>query len=246
MSDDLLHAQASIHWAVSQLPVFKARLDTWLNDNVHIVIKELPADTLNNIVVARPKTSFPLSFQVEAGAYINAIRSSLDILAAVLANRHCQALIDDAYFPVAYSAKEFVRGNYKGHKLVEALPVKERAIIEHLKPYKGGNDLLYALHQLDIVRKHQRLLTVEIRPRVFAVTGWGRAVDNFTPVPTGWLGGEDEPVIGLLAKNAAQQPKIDLTSQVSLSETRYFTHREVIKALYEFAELADAIIRQFE
>jgi hypothetical protein len=193
------------------------------------------------------KTSFPLSFQVEAGVYINAIRSSLDILAVTLANRHCQTLADDAYFPVVKSRESFAAGRYKGAEFVKALPAKERAIIEFLKPHKGGNDLLYALHLLDILRKHQRLLAVEIRPRVFVVSGWGRTVDAFTPVSTGWMrSGPDETVIGLLAKNAAQQPKISLTPQVSLSETDYLPHREVVTALYEFAKLAKAIIREFD
>jgi hypothetical protein len=245
MRDDLLHAQASVDWAASQFPDFKKRLDAWLNDNVYLAIREQPPNVPNNVVVAAEKTSLPLKFQVEAGAYINAIRSSLDIVSATLANRHCQALIDDAYFPVASSEKAFASGNYKGHKLIRALPAKERETIESLKPYKGGNDLLYALHHLDIVRKHQRLLGVDIRPRVFIVAGWGDTLDAFTLVSTGWMrSGPDETVIGLLAKNAPQ-PKISLTMRVSLGETAYLPHREVVTALHQLANLARATSREF-
>jgi hypothetical protein len=246
MHDDLLHAQASVDWAVSQLPAFKKRLDAWLKENVDVVVKELPADTPNNVVVAIEKSPLPLAFQVEAGAYINAIRSSLDILAAALANRHCQALVDDAYFPVAYSAEQFALGNYKGPKFVKALPAKERTIIESLKPYNGGNDFLYPLHLLDIVRKHQRLLTAEIRPYHLVVSGWGDVSKNFTFVSTGWMrSGDDETVIGLLAKGA-EKPKLNLTMQVSLSETNYLPHREVVTTLYVFARFASAIIKEFD
>jgi len=88
-------------------------------------------------VVAVEKEQLPSAFQVEAGAYINAIRSSLDILAATLAQRHCLALIDDAYFPVVASAQIFSGQRYKGHKLVQALPPSERVIIETLKALQG-------------------------------------------------------------------------------------------------------------
>jgi hypothetical protein len=116
-----------------------------------------------------------------------------------------------------------------------------------LRPYKGGNNLLYPLHRLDIVRKHQRLLGVEVQPQTFIVSGWGDTVNAFTPVATGWMrSGPDETVIGLIAKNAREKPQIRLTAQVSLGETAYLPHREVISTLYDFVRMAKAIIREFE
>ena len=79
MQDDLLHAKAAVDWAVAQFPAFQARLDAWLNANVNVSIKKSPPDVPNNVVVATEKETLPLAFQVEAGAYINTIRSSLDI-----------------------------------------------------------------------------------------------------------------------------------------------------------------------
>lgn len=212
-----------------------------------MAIRKQPPNVPNNVVVVAEKEPFPLTFQVEAGAYINAIRSSLDILAATLADRHCKTLIDEAYFPVASSESIFLSGNgYKGHKFIKALPAKERGIIEALKPYKGGNASLYALHQLDVVRKHVRLLAVEVQPRIFVVSGWGRATDAFTPVSTGSVRtGPDETTIGLLAKDAAEQPQINITPQVSFGETDYFPRREVITALHQFANFAKSVIREF-
>src|SRR5882672_2257560 len=164
MQDDLLHAQASVDWAAAQLQPFQLRLNAWSKANINVSIKELPPDVPNNLIVATEKEALPLSFQVEAGAYLNAIRSSLDILAVTLAQRHCPALVDDAYFPMASSYDAFTCWNYKGHKFVKALPTEIRDIIEDLAPYKGGNKTLYALHHLDIVRKHVRLLSVVIQP----------------------------------------------------------------------------------
>ena len=211
-----------------------------------MVTRELP-DGPNNVAVVEQKETLPLAFQVEAGAYINAIRSSLDILAVTLANRHCRALVDAAYFPVAKSAAFFAAGQYKGAKFVRALPEKERAVIEFLRPYKGGNNLLYPLHNLDIVRKHQRLLGVEVQPQMFIVSGWGDTVNAFTPVARGWIrSGQDEIVIGFVAKNAAEKSCIRLTTQVSLGEPAYLPYREVITTLYDFARMAKAIIQEFE
>jgi hypothetical protein len=250
MQQDLLHAQASVDWAETNLPVFKKRLDGWLNKNVRVAIRGQPPGVTHNVVVIAEKEPFPLAFHVEAGVYLNAIRSSLDILASTLANRYCKTLVDDVYFPVAASETIFLSGKgYKGDKFVRALPAKERGIIEASKPYRGqdGNGLLCSLHDLDILRKHVRLLSVEVSPRIFMVSSWGDAIKSFTPVSAGYVRtGTDETTIGLIAKDATERPHIKLTPQVSFSEASHLPRREVITALHEFANLARAIIREFD
>lgn len=250
MRDDLLHAEASVDWAETNIPLFKKRLDTWLSKNMHLAVREQPPDIPNNVVVIAEKEPFPLSFHVEAGIYINAIRSSLDMLASALAERHCKPLVDDAYYPVAASEDVLLSGKgFKGDKFIQALPVKERRIIELQRPHRGsdGNRILCILHDLDIVRKHARLLSVEISPRSFVVSGWGEMKKIFTPISRGWLRtGPDETTIGLLAKDAPQQPKIKFTPQVSFSETAYLPHADVVIALYDFAKMAKTIIREFD
>src|SRR4051794_35545949 len=103
MRDDLLHAQASIDWAVAQLPAFQKRLSAWVDENIEVVIEDSKSETADDIVVAVEKASLPLSFLVETGAYINAIRSSLDILATSLAYRYGVPKPDKCYFPFAGS-----------------------------------------------------------------------------------------------------------------------------------------------
>jgi hypothetical protein len=224
------HAQASVDWPVTQLPAFKTRLKGWLDDNVQVVIKELPDNTRNNVAVALQKEPLPLVRSKPAPMSMLSEAASI-FLAATLADRHCKHLVDDAYFPIAKSSAYFASGRYKGSKFIEALPARERSTVESLKPYDGGNKLLYALHLLDIVRKPQRLLSVDI---------WK---GPFKPVISGWMrSGDDEAVIGLLTKGVPN-PQFKLTMQVSLNEPRYLEHREIVATLREFASLANSIIQ---
>jgi hypothetical protein len=90
-------------------------------------------------------------------------------------------------------------------------------------------------------------LAAEVSPRTYMVSGWGSTIDAFTPVSAGWVrAGVDEAVIGLLAKNATEKPRMKLTPQVSLCETAYLPRREVITALHKFARFAKAIINDFD
>ena len=154
MREDLLDAQASVDWAVTQLPAYQERIVAWLRNNIEVGFEETPPPATHDAIVLIEKAPFPRSFNVEFGAYINAICSSLDILATALASRDggvCKP--GEACFPVARSENTFMSGTYKGAKLVNGLPSRERSLIEELKPYKGGNEPLWSLHQLDIQRE---------------------------------------------------------------------------------------------
>jgi hypothetical protein len=219
MRVDLLHAQASVDWAVAQLPSFQDRLTAWIDTNVKLELIDLdPQSPDYMIVVVAEKELFPLAFTVEAGAYINAIRGSLDILATALAGRFKVPKPEDAYFPVAVSEEVFRSGGYKGAKFVQALPATERRILEELKPYAGGHELLWPLHQLDIMRKHRRLLSVISRPATFSITGWGI---KFNPV-AGLITEHDKAPIGFIAKAAfagTNKPKMTFSAYIAIDET---------------------------
>jgi hypothetical protein len=88
MRADLLEAQACVDWPMSQLGDLNKRLEEWLARGVTIELKELPPPAESNLIVATENELLPLHFQAEVGAYINSIRSSLDVLAMVLVNRH--------------------------------------------------------------------------------------------------------------------------------------------------------------
>jgi hypothetical protein len=170
MRADLLEAQASVEWVSSQLLPFNQRLEAWLKANVVIEIRHEPPPATHNPIVALERQFLPIAFSVEAGAYVNTLRSSLDILAMALVRRHSLAIAEDrVYFPVAKSKEALLKNG--GTPLLQQLPEEDRVKLLALKPYRGGNSALWALHHLDIVRKHHRLLDVQIRPIHISMSG---------------------------------------------------------------------------
>jgi hypothetical protein len=159
MRADLLEAQGSVDWVWGQLPLLSQRLEAWLEANVTIEIRDVPPPATHNPVVAIEKEILPIAFSVEAGAYINAMRSSLDILAMALVRRHGLPIEEHrVYFPIADSEEALIKKG--GAPLLQQLPEEDRVKLFSLKPYRKGNAALWALHHLDIVRKHRRLLDV--------------------------------------------------------------------------------------
>ena len=157
---------------MSQLPDLSKRMDEWLKRGVTIEIKDLPPPADSNLIVAVENELLPLFFQIEFGAYINSIRSSLDILAMVLVKRHNIPIREDrVYFPITKSKEDFERGGSSAQQFLKGLPEIDQALIADLRPYQGGNEALWTLHHLDIVRKHRRLLNARLNPIHMSMAG---------------------------------------------------------------------------
>jgi hypothetical protein len=115
MRPDLLEAEASVAWVVSQLPDLAKRLDAWLERGVSTELRDPGAHATHNLIIGVEKELLPLSFNVEVGAYINVIRSSLDILAMVLVRRYNLDIKEDkVFFPIARSESHFVSTKWEG------------------------------------------------------------------------------------------------------------------------------------
>jgi hypothetical protein len=246
MRADLLEAQACVDWPMSRLDDLSKRLEEWLARSVTIELKELPPPAESNLIVATENELLPLHFQAEVGAYINSIRSSLDVLAVVLVNRHNSSIREDrVFFPIAKSKEEFDRPCGGAQKFLEGLPTLERQLVEHLKPYQGGNPALWALHHLDIVRKHRRLLNARLRPIHMSLQGT-LAEGDFTP-----LGGEGsiqvgaETVLGMLKKDA---PPLAVHTRfyVGIDEEGFAAPKPAIAVLVELANAATYTIELFD
>lgn len=246
MRPDLLEAQACIDWPTGQLPDFARRLEDWLKRGVTIEIKELELPADNNLIVAIENELLPLQFHAEAGAYINSIRSSLDILAMALMNRHSIPIPEHrVYFPISKSKEEFERKGSPAQQLLDGLPAIDRRFFNDLKPYQGGNDALWTLHHLDIVRKHRRLLNARLNPIHISMAG-ALAEGDFTP-----LGGDgsiqvgEETVLGLLRKGVPR-PAIFTTFYVAIDEPGFVARKPVTAVLAQLASVATFIINFFD
>ena len=241
MRPDLLDAQAAIDWTKAQLPSFEQRLDAWMDDNLYVRVKETEPDTADNVVEIAHREFFPLSFNVEVGAYINTIRSALDMLATSLYLRNGgeYSRRDKIYFPIVKTASNLEK-NRHWKELKTELPVNELRIIEELEPWNGGHKFLYPLHQFDNRRKHQRLIFASIVPTQFTI----KARNGFTPLSSGAIEDYDKTVIGLI-KKGSPEPDIIFTPKVFFFETDILPKKPVIRTLYEFAGSVNAIIKLF-
>jgi hypothetical protein len=243
MRDDLLDAYAAVEWAIAQLPTLERRIEEWRDDKPYTMRIDTDSRHGKKLYRLAGTKQPPPVINAEAGAIINSLRSSLDILANALAERNGQHGHDDVYFPVSASLAAFLETRSGGGmEKIKRLSAADQAVIKGLSPYKGGNDLLFALHRLDVTRKHKRLLDVVIFPRGVMFAGVGFRDITFT---TTWKGFEDEAVIAW-TDAATPDAHIEFPVYVAFKEAGAVEGHQVAATLGKFTSLAKSIVALFD
>ena len=239
MRNDLLDAQTAVDWAVEQMSTLRRRISDWADSYTTRMAIENGKKAY--YVKANP---VPAIINAETGSIINSIRSSLDLLASALAARNGHLGSRQTYFPVCKSLADFQNTKSGGMAKIKHLSSADQAVIESLRPYKGGDDLLFALHELDIMRKHRRLVGVQHFARgvgVHPVDGTAAAVE----FNRNWKDfGDDIPIA--YTDIAASDCKVELGGvYVAINEPGVVEGQQVVVVLPKFAELVTSIIARF-
>jgi hypothetical protein len=170
MRDDLLDADASVEWATTQMQMVQAAFLSWQRSDPYAVIPEHDSDSGKDFAVAMRRAPFPREIAAGVGGVINSCRCSLDLLAATLAMRNRVKPSSDTHFPIRKRDSDFfTMMNDIERKGWLAKPDIDK--IKSLKPYKGGDDAIWPMHALDVLRKHERLLAASGEIQAFHMLG---------------------------------------------------------------------------
>ncbi len=248
MRDDLLDAQASVDWAKDQIPILEKRFTAWERTGPYAAIVESDPDTGENLVIIRRTRPADLSFNVETGIIINAVRSALDLVAAALARRNGVIPDRNTHFPIFRTIDGFndVTRGIDSAKCKKWLRESDRLTVKALKPYGGGDKFLYPFDHLDSMRKHERLVTIIPIIRSFAISAWGKAPGG-TPV---WEGDHDKAV--LFRSPPDVRPRVSKSNPtiafaIILNEALGIgSKKAIIPALSGYAERVNEIIGLFD
>jgi hypothetical protein len=205
----------------------------------------------------------PCSIALIAGDAIQNLMSALDHLAFQLV---CASTNDSPpqtnwiYFPIADDATKYESkkaGKIKGARqdIFDA--------IDLIKPYRGGNDLLWTLYRLNNVEKHRLLLTVGSRAGAVNIGQimHRHSAEIFSRMWPGTTlpvidffvreeGGEFPMKAGLElyidTPDAEFDDKLQFRFDVAISEPQILEAKSLIETLHQMANLVEGIIRTLE
>jgi hypothetical protein len=249
MRDDLLEAQAAVDWAEAQIPLLIDSLDRWERGNPYRVFRQRDPESDGYLIVAIEEKAFPLTFNAWVGAIINSLRSALDLVASALAKRNGKRPSSDRHFPIFDNLQDMIDPLHglDSKERKEWLSDADRAAIKALKPYKGGDDSLWLLHHLDIVRKHERLLLAN--PFIHSLTYFGNArvlPGRSAPIERRY----DKTILGRMSRSEAfpiSKGNTNLTLDILINEAALGVDNEqVVPALRRLSLRVREVIDLFD
>src|SRR5260370_33318994 len=149
-------------WANEHIRYLDIALRTAYKEQPKFLDSEVNSQTgKQSFYVSKVPEIPPLISLITADVLSN-LRSSLDHLAYGIVAAATIGGIPlkpkNIYFPVACSSNEYMSSKFR--RKIDRLEKKAIKRIDIIKPYKGGNDLLWQLHELNNLAKHRLLLTV--------------------------------------------------------------------------------------
>jgi len=242
MRADLQDAYGAIDWTNSQLPLIEQEIESWRRLPPYEIVAEDDPAIGKKLLRLRITRQLPPTLNAAVGACINSLRTSLDLLASALAIRNGKRPSSSRHFPFAQTAADFMDPDTVS-KRKKWLTSADLARIEAAKPYRGGDDFLYALHQLDILRKHERLMRMEVFLTQLSMDQ--AAADQGFERVFPWPSFEENALIGRTSLDATSHD-LQLEISVLFNETSFFPAQPVIPLLRQLRGTAHSVVQRFE
>jgi hypothetical protein len=139
----------------------EALVKGFIQSNPYEVVPYDEPDTGDLVFKVKASDQPPLWWSGVLGDAVHNLRSSLDLLVCELVRANGERVKPNTGFPVFKSATAAANAFKAGPPgQVKGAPKAAVDLIKNAKPYPGGNDAFWQLHQLDITDKHKLLVAV--------------------------------------------------------------------------------------
>jgi len=242
VSDQLRNPKLKIERAKQHVLDAEREIVAFIKSNPYKMFEEVEQKTGDKLVKVKLLRELPGTVETTTADAVHNLRVALDQLACCLAERNGYPGSTNTYFPFARSRDAF---ESKGvQEKIKELDPKAVGMICALKPYKGGNDQLWAIHALDLMDKHRSLVqcgTVSEGMNIDHLIVSGRA----KILPPRWnpLGEDMTPF--RLAANTKLEGNIQFLFEIAFRDEGLIG-QPVVATLNKFVNLVEDILLTFE
>jgi hypothetical protein len=215
--------------------------------NFYTLTVEKHPETGNDTPKLRITKPSPEGLTLVIGDAIHNLHTALDLAVCEVVRDKLGATAVTRYvkFPFDNTSRENFISYFGKGKIAKACPAIFDLILD-IEPYKGGNDTLIALHDLDILDKHELLIPLIEFSAIIGISAKddaGGQIKNWNvilPPKTEWL-----------QTNLSGNVQINDHGQTFFiicfaKESPIMSGRVVLPTLIEFAKLVTSIIDAFE
>jgi hypothetical protein len=150
-------SRLKIERAKQHIDDLDGRITAFQADGLHRISIDADLQTGNDIIKIAPTKPIPNDFSLILGDALHNLKSALDITINEIVFFRLKVWDDHCRFTVSPTRDELVN-RMKGGKIFKASVAVCNFLVDVVKPYKGGNDYIWALHRLNIEDKHRLLI----------------------------------------------------------------------------------------
>jgi hypothetical protein len=207
-------------------------------DPCTLVIEPDPDEPKHEVHKLRLSKSMPDSIADLAADATGKLRSALDNAGYELALLAGVASPTSAYFPFAGSAID-LDNSIKGRS--KDIPKDVYPFFRAHKPYRGGNDILWALNRVAITDKH-KLLKVALGSQPGDITMEGSWLVGGLPLTPTWDSSKQEFKLATFVAGHAAEYRAEYQVFVAFDEIPIVGGEPVLEVLNQFASIAERIL----
>jgi hypothetical protein len=254
--EPLLGIHAKIERAETHINDLMAVFNAWVASNPYELVSEVHPDGSEEVWRFRNIKRFPSNISPIAGDAFSNLRTVLDNLVGALAIRNGKTP-QGASFPFGVSVEEFEKSLADKAK---KLPSLARDMIAVLKPYKGGNDLLWLLHRVNLSDKHWFPMRVELAE---GMKMSGIVVRDAEPLIIGdrngkhyiaggyiprrkWSGQKNDLEVLTTRPGAKIETDMQLSFRMVFGDVEGFKGEPVVAVLHHARDAVKRIVSEFE
>jgi hypothetical protein len=205
------------------------------------------AGTEETLKVKLSPITIPAEIAVIAGESLYNLRSALDHLACRLAEINGSTDISKTAFPFGKTKEVFDRPQVQ--EKIAQLSDEARVLISNLKPYKGGNDLLWAIHELNKTDKHRTLVAIVMATT--AISGnIGLTAQNdglfFLQAPPPWSRIDQDIPVLVYTPGLKPDANLKLSFSIAFGDIKGIEREPIVKILHQFCDLTQRIVGDIE
>jgi hypothetical protein len=227
--------------AKTHIKDLKRSLDAFVDRDPYRHIVHKDPDGIHEIhKLSAKRRSLPVSFGNIATDAIENMRAALDLAVYPIGVQCNSPDLDKVCFPFCGNERDWAG---RAGSACRGFREEIITLLKGFEPYKGGNDLLWALNEFTRISKHKRITTAAFQFRIIRAHWY----PGFTPtIPLKWDRTKNEVILGSAKQGAHVKYKFSGAFNVCLNDIEVVANKPVTGLLNRMAGMVESIITGLE
>jgi len=239
MSDPFDSAKRCLSWGKKHVGDFKSRVWDFIETKPQTTVVEYDSQGICEYHKIKMVRSLPDELANIVSDAVQNLRQALDQACFVLGQFSSITNPRNTKFPFADNDPEF-----KGRLAKKDFPNDIKPLLASFKPYKGGNDFLWALNRVCNTNKHDYLIPALVGCR--GTKSLPPEAINNPDFPLGWHRSHNEFIFAIVRGDKILEYDGELTFAVTFGEIEVVKGQPVVIILNEFVTIVERILLAIE